>query len=563
MRGIAVAVALVAAMCGASAAIAAGPPFPDPIPNQAVYDYAGVFGADTIASLEQTIDVIEDRTGAEVVVYTQVKPGADKGSTERDAIALIDAWGIGRAGFDDGMVILFNLDESRLRGQVQLYAAPGFRSSYLSNDERQAIFEEEMLPRLRAGDLDGAVLVAMAKVDEAATEGHAARLRLARQIDAVLGLVAAPLAFVILVGFGVARWWRFGRDPVYLDDPSIHIPAPPPDLTAASAALVRDGWSNRRALTTALLDLASRGRLAFREEAAGLLGRGRKVGIELDPPATDPVTEARRARNRRRPIGDAEEYAFEELRSLGKDGYVEPGALPKFGSSVGAFDERLEGHVVRKGWFAARPSKVAMGWFIGGGTAIVLGIIGGAIGLALPSAGLLMLGVAVGAAGVVLMLVGRVMPAVTGPGAMIRAMLAAYRRTLEKTMAQARSMQQVVDEAQLDWLETPDQAIVWGVALGLHREIDQVLRRTMEDIREGTAVGSAYLPAWYSAAGSGGGPAGGGSGGGLFSSSAIPNVGGMIGVLSTIGNAPGSSGSGGGFGGGGSGGGGGGAGGGF
>ena len=38
---------------------------------------------------------------------------------------------------------------------------------------------------------------------------------------------------------------------------------------------------------------------------------------------------------------------------------------------------------------------------------------------------------------------------------MIRAMLAAYRRTLEKTMAQARSMQQVVDEAGLAWLETP------------------------------------------------------------------------------------------------------------
>ena len=43
-------------------------------------------------------------------------------------------------------------------------------------------------------------------------------------------------------------------------------------------------------------------------------------------------------------------------------------------------------------------------------------------------------------------------------GAMQRAWLAAYRRTLEKTMEQARSMDQVVKDSGLDWLETPDQA---------------------------------------------------------------------------------------------------------
>ena len=49
------------------------------------------------------------------------------------------------------------------------------------------------------------------------------------------------------------------------------MPAPPPDLTAASGAMVMDGATSRRALTTAMLDLASRGQLSFREEK-GLLG---------------------------------------------------------------------------------------------------------------------------------------------------------------------------------------------------------------------------------------------------------------------------------------------------
>jgi hypothetical protein len=156
------------------------------------------------------------------------------------------------------------------------------------------------------------------------------------------------------------------------------------------------------------------------------------------------------------------------------------------------------------------------------------------------------------------------MPALTMPGAVTRAMLLAYRRTLQKTMAQARSMQQVVDEARLDWLDTPDQAVVWGLALGLEDEVETVLGRTLDDVRDGNAT-SAWVPTWYhgNTGSTSGGMALAGSGG-LMSSSSLPDFGGMVGALGSIGNAPSSSGSGGGgFGGGGSGGGGGGAGGGF
>ena len=51
------------------------------------------------------------------------------------------------------------------------------------------------------------------------------------------------------------------------------MPAPPPELTAASGAMIMDGGTSRRALTTAMLDLASRGLIAFREDAGGLLSR--------------------------------------------------------------------------------------------------------------------------------------------------------------------------------------------------------------------------------------------------------------------------------------------------
>jgi hypothetical protein len=158
---------------------------------------------------------------------------------------------------------------------------------------------------------------------------------------------------------------------------------------------------------------------------------------------------------------------------------------------------------------------------------------------------------------------------------MINAMLLAYRRTLHKTMEQARSMRQVVQGAALPWLETPDQALVWSVALGLRDDVDLVLRRSVEDLRSGSTVSSqAWLPAWFVVSSLGGG-GGAGAGGfqlgppdGMFSSGAIPDLGNMLAAVGTIGDSPASSGSGssgssGGFSGGSSGGGGGGAGGGF
>jgi uncharacterized membrane protein YgcG len=566
--GVLVAIGLIGlASTMAAFAVEPGPPFPDPEIDRAVYDYAGpgVFRRDTVEAAESIIDGIENRTGAEVVVYTQAldySPTTEE--AEEHARALMDQWGVGRKGFDDGLVILFDLDSSLRHGQVQLYAGPGYRAAFLSNSERQQIFENDMTPLLVRGDLDGALLVALQKVDANATPEHAATLERARQIDAVVGLVGAPIVFLTLVGWTLWSWLRFGRDPVYLDDPSILMPAPPPDLTAASGAVVIHGGSSRRALTTALLDLASRGRLSFREEHTGLLGHTRKVGIETDPGAVDAVTEAHRALNDRRPISGAEEYAFLRLRALADDdGYVEPDEMLKFGQHVSTFNERIENHVTEQGWFSERPAKSTQRWVLRATLALIAGGVGIVAGFNLPSNGLLLLGGAALAAGVVMLFVARSMPAVTMPGAMIRAMLAAYRRTLEKTMAQARSMQQVVDEARLPWLETPDQAVVWGVALGLQGQVEHVLQRTMDDVRSGAAASGTYLPVWYHGGDGSGGSGGFGSGGGLFSSSSLPNFGGMMAALGTIGNSPSSSGSGGGFGGGGSGGGGGGAGGGF
>jgi uncharacterized membrane protein YgcG len=556
--------------------VAAGPPFPDPVNDQAVYDEAGVFRGATIQQLEQTIDGIESRTGAEVVVYTQLVPsGVTTEEAEAHAAALIDQWGIGRAGIDDGFVILFDLHEGdACHGQVQLYGAPGYRATYLTKAETQRIFDEDMLPLLRECDLDGAAIVAMDKVDANATPEHAATITFFRQANALLGLIIAPLLFVVIISWAVLKWFRSGRDPIYLDDPSIHIPAPPPGLTPAAGATVRDGQVSRRALTAASLDLAVRGLISFQaEDKKGLFATGQEIGIHTtDTITADPQEQARIAWARRRPMDEGTTFLHRHLVSIGGGAhYVKPEEIVEFGKDVPGFERRVEDHCVAQGWFKERPAQVKGRWRGRGGLLFVVGILAVILGANLPSDGIALVGGALVASGVGLFVIAGVMPAVTREGSMIRAMLEAYKRTLEKTMAQARSMEQVVVASAIPLIESPDDAVAWGVALGLQDDVQRVLERTAQDVQAGH-VSSAYVPHWYGSQGnafwSGGNSGGGGVAPGLMSSSAIPNFGGMMAALGTIGNSPASSGSGGsggggGFSGGSSGGGGGGSGGGF
>jgi uncharacterized membrane protein YgcG len=553
-----VAVLLVAGfLVTAGIAAAAGPPYPDPVDGRRVYDTAGALAPETVQRAEQMIRAIETRTGAQIAVYTQVKPGVDRDATESDARSLMDQWGVGRRGFDDGLVILFNLDETLKHGQVNLYGGAGYNFAYQSAGDRQAMFESEMVPYLRRGDLDGALLLALERANDAATPDRAERLQLFRIVNGLFGFGGILLAVLLVISFAW-HWLRYGRDPVYLDSPSIYMAGPPADLTPAAATLIDEGRTTRRALTTAMLDLASRGYLEFRSEEKD------KIGVQVrGPDPADPIQE----RNRVRPLGPAESVALNDISRLAREhgGYLGPDTLLEYGGKVGDFNSELERSCVKLGWFTAEPGRVITRWGLIGGAEIALAVVAFIAGSLLPSDGLILAGAAIVIAGGITIAGAFAMPARTMTGAMVRAMLAAYRRTLKATLEQARSMTQVVASGSLPWIETPDQAVVWGTALGLHREVQDVLDRTLEDARRGEAPAGLYwFPAWYGGTGSssGGGWSGGGLAAGAFASSVIPDIGGMMSAVGTIGNAPSSSGGGGGFGGGG-GGGGGGAGGGF
>ena len=539
--------------------------FPAPVDGQAVYDPAGVLSGEVERALETRIDAIEARSGAEIAVYAHVDPGATEESNLAAAGDLMEQWGVGREGFDDGLVILVSLQEDLVRGKVSLFGGAGFLRGYLSEGDLQSIIDEWIIPAAIEQRLDGGLILAVDAVDAAITSDGTARLNFLRQLNGVLGVVVAPIALLVAIGLAFRAWRREGDDPEVLDSPSILMAGPPAEMTPALASVVRGGKATRHSVNTILIEMASTGRIAFRN-----LDRAGKVNSDDDPdPLTDPAIEVSDDAPRGGRLGLVEREAWALVRRHAQGGKtLTRERLWILNDLLEPIREALEVEVVQLGWFTRRPSSLITTWSAIGIGEMVAGGLALVGGLVIPMSGLTLLGAALGAGGLASWGIGQFMSQRTAKGAYVDAMLKAYRRTLEKTLEQARNMQQVVADDTVRMLaDTPDKAVVWGFALGLHDMVADVLRRGLEDqAADPRAAQPAYYPIWLggspssfsSAAGGAGGFAGGGS---IFSGSGVPDIGGMFSAVGSIGSSPASSSSGGGgFGGGSSGGGGGGSG---
>ena len=538
--------------------------FPDPVIDQAVYDQAGALDPQTEALLESRIDAIENRTGAELVIYTRVAPSVGNDANLADARRLMDEWGIGRAGFDDGFVILLSFDDSTFQhGTLSTYAGSGFKAAYLSEDPQAQLRDQVIIPAIQRGDVGRGLMAAVEEVDATITPTRVAALQLYRTANALVGIPGSLLALIVTLGFAFAAWKRYGDDPELTDSPSILMAGPPAEMTPPLATVIRGGRASQQSINTTLVELAGSGYIAFRN-----LDQVRNVKSDDEAnPLIDPAIDILKLPQDRKQLPKPEAEAYEIVRRAGySDGIVTRHQLWHINDQLEPIKAELEEEAVRLGWLARMPSPLINRWSGIGIAELVVGGVLVVLGYIIPMSGLTLLGFALGVGGIGTIAFGHAMSQRTREGAYVDAMLKAYRRTLQKTLEQARDMNQVVQDPQIRPLaDTPDKAVVWGIALGLHQEVAQVLERSLADMREGVAGAGGYYPTWLgsgdsSSLSSSGGFGSGGGGGSLFSGSGTPDIGGMFGSLGSIGSSPASSSSsgGGGFGGGGGGGGGGG-----
>ncbi len=529
------------------------PRFPDAVNGQAVYDPAGALEPGIKQALEAQIDAIEARSGAELVIYVQVDESATEESNLAAARALLDQWGVGRAGYDDGLVFLISFQPDLVHGKAHFFAGAGFLRGYLSQNDLQTLFDQLILPAARQQELGGGLISALDAVSAAITPAATDRLNLLRQLNAVAGIGGAPIAFLLIVGLAFRAWRREGNDPAVLDSPSILMAGPPADMTPPLATVVREGRATQHSLDTLLIELASTGRIAFQN-----LDRAGKMKSDDEPnPLLDPAIEVRDEAPSGGRLAGPERAAWDIIRqqALGSGILAREGLWALNGLLKPTRDD-LEHEVVRLGWFTRKPSTLITRWSLIGFGEMALGGLVVVAGFVIPMSGLTLLGAATGVGGLATFGIGHFMSQRTSKGAYVDAMLKAYRRTLELTLQQARSMEQVVADPTVKLLaDTPDKAVVWSFALGLHDQVAEVLRRNLEDQSANpSSAGSAYYPLWLGSSPSSlaGGIAGGMAGGSIFSGSGMPDIGGMFSAIGSIGSSPSSSSGGGGFGGGGS-----------
>jgi uncharacterized protein len=121
-----------------------------PTPDHRVTDPTGVLSSATRTSIENELQAYEAATGHQIIVWIGQSTGGVPLETWTGETA--DHWKIGRRGRDDGAVLFLLMQDRKARIEVGY----GLESA-LTDADSYRIIENDIAPRMRAGDVDGAV----------------------------------------------------------------------------------------------------------------------------------------------------------------------------------------------------------------------------------------------------------------------------------------------------------------------------------------------------------------------------------------------------------------------
>ncbi len=168
-------------------------------PTRWVTDTAGFLSEGTRQDLDGRLETYERQTGHHVLVWIGRTAGGVP--IEDFAVRAFAAWRVGRNGIDDGLVLFVLADDRQVRVEVG-YGLEGQVPDAIAS----RIIRETIVPRIQAGDRDGAIragvdaLIAAIEGRAWASEPGARGRSSARSIGTgqkiLLGL--AVLAFLVL-----------------------------------------------------------------------------------------------------------------------------------------------------------------------------------------------------------------------------------------------------------------------------------------------------------------------------------------------------------------------------
>jgi uncharacterized protein len=182
-----------AVVLAAFLAVAAHAETPIPAPPTAfVTDRAAFLSPAAVSELDERLAGYAQQSGHQLVVYVDHTTGGVP--IEDWAVKAFERWKVGRKGIDDGLVLFIFKDDHRLRIEVGYGLedrVPDLLASRIINDD--------MVPRIRAGDADGAVRTGVDRLIQ--TIGGAAGAKPAPQKTPVWVSVAVVILILMAGGF--------------------------------------------------------------------------------------------------------------------------------------------------------------------------------------------------------------------------------------------------------------------------------------------------------------------------------------------------------------------------
>jgi uncharacterized protein len=174
-----------------------------------VNDLADILSTDSEARIHERLADLEQAEGSQIAVLTL--PSLEGEDLEDFSIRVAETWGLGRAGADDGALLLIARDDRKMRIEV------GYGlESILTDVYSRRILDEIVRPHFRTGDFDGGVeravgaMAALVEGNDVLPPPATASRSAGRATDigafVVFLLIVTPFAFGAVGAPGCAGW---------------------------------------------------------------------------------------------------------------------------------------------------------------------------------------------------------------------------------------------------------------------------------------------------------------------------------------------------------------------
>jgi uncharacterized protein len=181
-------------------------------PRGYLNDFAGVLDPSSSAAIETYCANVEKATGAQFAVV--LVKSLEEDTVEDVAVRLFEKWGIGKKDTDEGLLLLFSIEDRKNRVET------GYGLEPIITDGAAGDVLRSIRPILRQGDYGGAIYSAVQQLGERVAQskgvtidGQAPVRRRQTEgfpVGAIIGLIFLVIAILSIFGGGGRRGGRGG-----------------------------------------------------------------------------------------------------------------------------------------------------------------------------------------------------------------------------------------------------------------------------------------------------------------------------------------------------------------